>query len=200
MAYDRETWDEIREKIQAGMKPGQLAKIYKPISRQAIDKKAREHGWFNHRTEIDQRAIDKADGLRAGQSVEEASYAIESASNERAILILKHRQQWAEIDEFRTASILAARDAMKARTHTEKMKGFAEANALIGFYTRHANALSFGQEGQRRAYGFDYKLQRNDDADEAAETETRWALLDALDESERTESPMIEGEATEIRG
>ena len=139
--------------------------------------------------------------MKAGQSVEEASYAIESASNERAILILKHRQQWAEIDEFRTASILAARDAMKAKeTHTEKMKGFAEANALIGFYTRHANALSFGQEGQRRAYGFDYKLQRNDDADEAAENEVRRALLDALDESERTKSPMIEGEAMEIRG
>jgi hypothetical protein len=56
------------------------------------------------------------------------------------------------------------------------------AGGLVDFCVR-ANALLVGREGQRRAYGFDYTLQQDDNADEAAINERRREILRSLEEN-----------------
>ena len=183
MAYDEDVWDRIREDADRGLSPSRLAEIHKPVSRTAIIRRAKLEDWKNTRARIDARAHSKADGIALGQTGAETEAAIDAASDERAILILKHRQQWAMIERFRAESIRRALMSLETEKSDEVMLLRRDADWLLGYYNRQVTSTLEGQEGQRRAYGFDYKQQQEESEEDDAINERRRAILRSLEAS-----------------
>ena len=184
MAYDDAVWDKIRQDADRGLSPSKLAKLHSPVSRTAIIRRAKLEDWKNTRASIDARAHGKADGIALGQTDAETEAAIEQASDERAILILKHRQQWAVIDRFRAESIRRALMSLETEKSDEVMLLRRDADWLLGYYKRQAESILDAQEGQRRAYGFDYRQQQEESEEDEAISERRRAILRSLEVSE----------------
>jgi hypothetical protein len=184
LAYDEDVWDRIREDADRGLTPSRLAEIHKPVSRTAIIRRAKLEDWKNTRARIDARAHGKADGIEFGQTGAETEAAIGAASDERALLILKHRQQWAVIDRFQAESIRRALMSLEAEKSDEVTLLRRDADWLLGYYKRQAQSILDAQEGQRRAYGFDYRQQQEESEEDEAISERRRAILRSLEASE----------------
>ena len=58
-----------------------------------------------------------------------------------------------------------------------------DADWLLGYYKRQAESILDAQEGQRRAYGFDYRQQQEESEEDDAINERRRAILRSLDAS-----------------
>jgi hypothetical protein len=63
-----------------------------------------------------------------------------------------------------------------------------EANTITNIYIKHANVALNAQEGQRRAYGFDYKIQQKEEDRgnaNAQYAEQRRELIAQMEEANR---------------
>jgi hypothetical protein len=58
-----------------------------------------------------------------------------------------------------------------------------DADWLLGYYNRQVTSTFKGQEGQRRAYGFDYRQQQEESEEDDAISERRHAILRSLEAS-----------------
>ena len=125
--------------------------------------------------------IARPTASHSARPVAETEAAIEQASDERAILILKHRQQWAVIDRFRAESIRRALMSLETEKSDEVMLLRRDADWLLGYYKRQAESILDAQEGQRRAYGFDYRQQQEESEEDEAISERRRAILRSLE-------------------
>jgi hypothetical protein len=183
----KETWDEIRQALADGASFNHLEKRY-GVTRQNISRKARKLGWIKgDRDEIEREAHAKADGIRAGQSLDEIMEAIDRASDERAEIIKTHRRQWAALDMIRDTAMRLVLEAMSVNGVNREAL-IQEANTITNIYIKHANVALNAQEGQRRAYGFDYKIQQKEEDRgnaNAQYAEQRRQLIAQMEEANR---------------
>jgi hypothetical protein len=93
---------------------------------------------------------------------------LDSLPDERHALIRQHRREWRDLDRLRREAIRAASASHSPaanpgaeetdRVSTKEQLG--QAKLLMAMYKNAVEAITTKQEGERRAHGFDYKLQQ----------------------------------------
>ena len=180
-----EIWDDVGQEYEAGIGTlGQLERRW-PVSRQAIQKRARREGW--HRTspdELARRTDAKLNENASALSGAAASNPAEDPINQRAKLIQKHQRAWTEMDALWQDSVRAALDPAYASPDGEKFANAMErlnyANRLARLTSSLANTLLLAQEGERRAHGFHYRTQQKAAVADEAKQHQKAEDLEAL--------------------
>jgi hypothetical protein len=170
-------------------------------SHTAINKKADAEGWVSPRSpatvtaalafattgEVEQ-AVDQSARRRVlgVQSVDPAR-ALENAVDERAHVILGHREDWFAIAALKNEAkrILTDPAWRPAGWNSEKdqpnvFDRAEHAKELFKVYDLASKALVFGQEGERRAHGFSFQMQQKQDQHGAHMVERRKQLMEQI--------------------
>jgi hypothetical protein len=159
-------WLQIGEAYRSGASASSLSRIHQ-ISRQAIDAKAKRMGWRKGeyveavKSEVDSRAHAKADGTD-GVAEEALEAALDRAADARADIIREHRKQWAAMQKTLHDGMHLLHAAPESEEPGEASMRLKKAETMLNIFSKGTNAIFMYQEGQRRAHGFDYKIQKND--------------------------------------
>jgi hypothetical protein len=159
-------WVQIGDSLRSGASASSLSRIYN-VSRQAIDAKAKRMGWRKGEyvtavtSEVDSRAHAKADGTD-GISEEALEAALDRAADARAEIIKEHRKQWAAMQRTLHDGMQLLHSAPDGEEPGEASMRLKKAEVMLNIFSKGTNAIFMYQEGQRRAHGFDYKIQKND--------------------------------------
>lgn len=175
-------WKLLGAEYCAGVSTNQLSKRW-GISRPTIDDAARKNGWQRDpelKAALAAQTQQKVHGnLQVSPELQQA--AIEQLSDERSQVLHKHRMEWKGIyklreDAFRLLKgddpkMLAKPIVEDVKDETGKVivkgegpltltKRVNIAAKLIAMFEADARAIMTAQEGERRAHGFDYKVQQ----------------------------------------
>jgi hypothetical protein len=179
------------------------------VTRPAINKAIKRYGWSRDPVIMEalaeslkakysgpafQDGPELLDGVTGGD-------VTEGVAGDRQQLILQHQQQWANIrllrdDAFRLLRGLPTRLLAKPLDHDivdpetkkiiEKRETFTLtkrinlAHKIIATFEADARAMMTAQEGERRAWGFDYKTQQDGNQVSEHEMRRRNELIDNL--------------------
>ncbi len=176
-------WQIIREAYEEGTSLTEIGREY-GVSAQAVFKQARKRGWVraNRRTDDVQADVDslttaKLAGGFNHESINHAGInhpgddegnaeALEGAADLRAGIIQRHRTAWNEVRDLGRMALEAALepDWVPPGGETGRPLSFAKrieyATNLSRLFKQHAQDLMAAQEGERRANGFDYRIQQ----------------------------------------
>jgi len=154
-----DVWDEIERQYSGGVAIAAIAKAFN-VSRAKIKQTADEMGWVRGRKGKGAASPQASD---AGSSRGAGNAAAAAAADRRRLLIEQQRAAWDDVcavredayrllkgEEPRTIKGLATDDA------SERL---SRAATLLTMADKDANSLMRAQEGQRRAYGVDYKQE-----------------------------------------
>lgn len=189
-------WDEAKSYYEAGVPVSEIARRF-PITRTAINKRATRHGWIkgSESAGVTKLTGDTILGVRGVTDETRRDEIIGKVADERAGLIIAHRKSWTILDELQDEIVRCLRDKdylpptwpIHERTLVNEagevtaLKGApvepfdhearkAHTRFLQQTYRTLAEGMTTKQEGQRRSYGFDYKMQADSGAkDEAAD-------------------------------
>ena len=135
------------------------------LSRTAIRTRARLEGWI--RSGLDQEPLPCPAETR-GKRTHAVHPPLDALPDERHALIRQHRREWRDLDRLRREAIRAASASHSpaanrspeeaSRVNTKEQLG--QAKLLMAMYKNAVEAITTKQEGERRAHGFDYKLQQ----------------------------------------
>lgn len=180
-----EQWANVRKRYETtAISMNALAnELNGIISRQGLDKRAKRDGWIKgeiiHPDDTARRTALKLADITREMGPEEVEERLESLAEMRAALVRKHRDMWKEIDGIYNDAVKAYRDEtfmpedIRVRYALASDEGRAEimkkewsnkdrlryADKLFSIYKRASDGLMLHQEGERRAYSFDYKMQ-----------------------------------------
>ncbi len=183
-------WQIIREAYEEGTSLTEIGRQYE-VSAQAVHKQAKKRGWIRAnrgvsdvQADVDRLTTAKLAGgfnhagvNHAGvnhKSINHASEdegdaeALEGSADLRAGIIQRHRTAWNEVRELGRMAFQAALepDWVPPGDETGHPLPFGRrieyATNLSRLFRQHAQDLMAAQEGERRAHGFDYKLQRSE--------------------------------------
>jgi hypothetical protein len=175
-------WHLIREAYEEGTSLMEIGREY-GISAQAVHKQAKKRGWVraNRRTDDVQADVDRLTTAKlAGEfnhaipnhainhADEDEGYdaALEGAADLRVGMIQRHRAAWNEVRELGRIAFQAALepDWVPPGEEPGRPLPFARrldyATSLSRLFRQHAAELMAAQEGERRAHGFDYRMQQ----------------------------------------
>jgi hypothetical protein len=196
-----EEWNTIRCLYEAGVMSVRALAAKVGTSHTAINKKADAEGWVNPRsppsvtaaiafatTEEMEQAVDQSARRRVlgVQSIDPAQ-ALENAVDERAHVILCHRDDWSAIATLKAEAKRILTDPAWRPPNWNPGKGPPDmfdraehAKELFKVYDLASKALVFGQEGERRAHGFSFQMQQKQDQQGAHTVERRKQLIDQI--------------------
>ena len=187
-----ETWQVIRDQWAAGASDAALATQF-GVSRQTIERRATAHEWHrNDACEGTSGRPPDRPQAKGSDSRGNDGGPPSQPIRDRAQLALKHQAEWEEL-EFIRADVVAAfqdiriqlrssvssaspdRQNRKSSTGTQNLppglgprvtldEHLKQATRWAGLYEKAASGLQKAQEGERRAYGFDYKMQQQQTA------------------------------------
>jgi hypothetical protein len=175
-------WLAIGRAYEEGASPTALCRQYE-ISLQALYQQRKQRGWVrpNRRASNVQADVDTATtaklvgefnhadlnhGINHAGEDEGYAEAVEGAADLRVGIIQRHRTAWSEIRELERMAFQAALDPDWVPPGDEPGhplpfgKRIEYATSLAKLYKQHSEQLVTAQEGERRANGFDYKLQQ----------------------------------------
>jgi hypothetical protein len=168
-----EVWDEIAKQYEAGVALAVIAKTF-TVSRATIKQKADQLGWVRSR----RRKGNAGQQARASGSSQGArTTAAISAADRRRLLIEQQRAAWDDLCSMREDAHRLLRGEepriIKDLATDDVTERLSRAAMLLSMADKDANSLIRAQEGQRRAYGFDYKQQEAETKEEAEARERR---------------------------
>lgn len=128
-------WETIRAEYEAGASQTSLSKRH-GVSRKAIQKHIQAEGWMKDVTKSINRLVEaKVAGVVSGCDPLKKAEALDNAAKEKAAVIQRHREEWAEhkkhIDEALANGDFEAAKLAKITAETLKIR----------------------QEGERKAWG-----------------------------------------------
>lgn len=141
----RYDWETIRAEYEAGASQSELAKRH-GVSRTAIQKRIRSEGWMQDISGAINRLTEaKVAGVVAGCNPQKKAAALDRAADAKAAVILRHKEEWNKHQKL-IEDALAAGDFEKAKL------------AKIT-----AETIRIRQEGERKAWGIQDKVQADVD-------------------------------------
>jgi hypothetical protein len=175
-------WQIIRAAYEEGASLTEIGRRYE-VSAQAVHKQAKKRGWVRAdqglsdvQTDVDVATTAKLAGEfnHAGvnhginHAGEDEGYAaaVAGAADLRVGIIQRHRSAWSELPELQRTAFQAALDPDWVPPGDEPghplpfSKRIEYAMSVAKLYKQHAEQLMTAPEGERRANGFDYKLQQ----------------------------------------
>ncbi len=173
-------WAQVRAAYEGGANLSELARS-SGLSRTAIRTRARLEGWARPDAEQEPLPCPAETRSRRADAVHPP---LDALPDERHAVIRQHRREWKDLDRLRREAIRAASASPPANPSTEEASGMstkeqqAYAKALMGLYKTAVEAITTKQEGERRAHGFDYKIQQETGTvdKEKAERDARLAI------------------------
>ncbi len=164
MAARGAVWAKVRAAYQGGDSLSELSRS-SDLSRTAIRTRARLEGWT--RPDADQEPVPCPAGTKTRRT-DAVPASFDSLPDERHVLIRQHRREWRDLDRLRREATRTASAPHSPPAHlspeeasrwsTKEQLGHAK--LLMTLYKNAVEALSAKQEGERRAHGFDYKIQQ----------------------------------------
>ena len=164
MAARADVWAQVRAAFEGGANLSELARS-SGLSRTAIRTRARLEGWA--RSDAEQEPVPCPAETRS-RPTDAVHPPLDSLPDERHAVIRQHRREWRDLDRLRREAIRAASashsspadpSAEEANRMGNKERQ-SEAKLLMTLYKNAVEAITTKQEGERRAHGFDYKLQQ----------------------------------------
>ncbi len=175
-------WQIIRKAYEEGAALTEIGRQYE-VSAQAVHKQAKRRGWVraNRRVSDVQADVGTATtaklagefnhagpnhGINHRHEDESYAAAVEGAADLRVGIIQRHRSAWDELHELERMAFQAALDPDWVPPGDEPgqplpfSKRLDYATSLARLFKQHAEQLMTAQEGERRANGFDYKIQQ----------------------------------------
>jgi hypothetical protein len=173
-----EIWHEIARQYTAGVAVAVIARAFK-VSRARIKRKAEQLGWT--RAQANDDVVPRM--VHSGSSKAGTS-AVASAAHRRSVLIERHRAAWDEISAVRQDAYRLLRgeepQIIKDLATGDVDERLSRAARLLTMVDKDTNSLMRAQEGQRRAYGFDYKQQEAETKEDEAALEQRAEMVDSI--------------------
>jgi hypothetical protein len=164
MAARAAVWAQVQAAYQKGASLSELSRS-SGLSRTAIRTRARLEGWTKPDAEQEPVPCHAVSKDRRPNAVHPP---LDALPDERHALIRQHRREWRDLDRLRREAIRAASASHSPaanpgaeesnRVSTKEQLGHAK--LLMGLYKTAVEAITTKQEGERRAHGFDYKLQQ----------------------------------------
>ncbi len=164
MAARAAVWAQVRAAYEGGANLSELARS-SGLSRTAIRTRARLEGWT--RPDAEQEPVPCPAETKSRRT-DAVPTPLDSLPDERHAVIRQHRREWRDLDRLRREAVRAASASHSPaanlspeeahRVSTKEQLGHAK--LLMGLYKTAVEALTTKQEGERRAHGFDYKLQQ----------------------------------------
>ncbi len=164
MAAGAAVWAQVRAGYQSGYSLSELSRS-SDLSRTAIRTRARLEGWT--RPDADQEPVPCPAGTKTRRT-DAVPASFDSLPDERHVLIRQHRREWRDLDRLRREATRTASAPHSPPAHlspeeasrwsTKEQLGHAK--LLMTLYKNAVEALTTKQEGERRAHGFDYKIQQ----------------------------------------
>jgi hypothetical protein len=177
--FASDVWDEIGRQYRAGIAINVLAKTFK-VSRVTIERKAIQFSWIHDQGDPVAPRQEEA----SGSSQEPQQVGVAHGSNPRAVLVDRQSAAWEEVYAlWEDASRLLKGQKPKLVLGIAVDDGedrFALAVALITMFEKATKSLMTAQEGERRAYGYDYKQQQAAQAEDEAAARRRAELIRSL--------------------
>ncbi len=164
MAARAAVWAQVRAGYEGGANLSELSRS-SGLSRTAIRTRARLEGWT--RPDLDQEPVP-CPAVARDRRADAVHPPLDSLPDERHAVIRQHRREWRDLDRLRREAIRAASashsspadpSAEEANRMGNKERQ-SEAKLLMTLYKNAVEAITTKQEGERRAHGFDYKLQQ----------------------------------------
>jgi hypothetical protein len=176
-------WHIIREAYEEGTSLTEIGREY-DVSAQAVHKQAKKRGWARANREVSdvQADVDRLttaklaggfnhagvnhEGINHAGDDEGDAAALEGAADLRLRMIQRHRTAWSEVRELGRMAFQAALDPDWVPPGDEPGhplpfgKRIEYATSLSKLFKQHAAELMTAQEGERRAHGFDYRIQQ----------------------------------------
>lgn len=168
MGYSDGFWSDIKSAFERGVSTKKLSKI-NGVSRAAISTRAQKEGWTRPSAEEIERAVTNDTMSRLygvkGQNPAEDARAIGDVADERVAVIRGHRAEWKSLERLRRLAIKSAVDESFVPDGWDSAVPFSNSARLkfskevASLYRTLVEALTAKQEAERRAHGFDHKMQ-----------------------------------------
>ena len=178
-------WEKIEQQYADGVSVSALARTF-DLSRARISRRAKHFGWVRGSVEdVSTPTSRPAQGEAPGSSEERRQGPVD-CRDPRESLMQRHRAAWPEVwalrgDAYRILKgeqpVLLAGFKEDGATLEDRLSLAESLFAMVG---RDAKALSMAQEGERRAYGIDYKQQQATTAQDEAEVQRRRELASSI--------------------
>jgi len=129
------------------------------VVKSAIHTKSKKEGWVKAGetasiNEAAYRRADADDGLEREKNASSALKVIasrEESEQKRAAVIVLHRQEWSELNNFRKAALSKMKEAIEAADR----KIWWNAKIASDTILHHMRTLDIKQQGERRAWGLE---------------------------------------------
>ncbi len=164
MAARAAVWAQVQAAYQKGASLSEISRL-SGLSRAAIRVRARTEGWT--RSDLDQEPVP-CPAVARDRRADAVHPPLDNLPDERHVVIRQHRREWRDLDRLRREAIratsashsppadLSSEEANRMSTREQ----LSQAKLLMTLYKNAVEALSAKQEGERRAHGFDYKIQQ----------------------------------------
>lgn len=150
---ERYDWETIRAEYEAGSTMGQLSKRY-GVNKAAISRRAKKEGWTQDISGAVNRLTEaKVNGIVNTVDPQKKAAALDRAADAKAAVILRHKEEWDKHQKL-IEDALAAGDFEKAKL------------AKIT-----AETIRIRQEGERKAWGIQDKVQAEVDMGKGVEVQ-----------------------------
>ncbi|WP_134497384.1 hypothetical protein [Microvirga pakistanensis] len=178
-----ETWNEIAQQYADGIAVRAIARTFN-VSWAAIMRRAQASGWArgragDRRSHASQSAQDRFSGSPQTAGVDEVETV-----DPRTALLQRHRAAWAQIDILWDDAFHILRGEKPTLLEDMAFDSLEDREAtaakLMNIAKMATKGLMVAQEGERRAYGFDYKQQQEAAVEDEATARRRKELEDSL--------------------
>jgi hypothetical protein len=174
-----EVWNEIARQYRAGIIVSVIAKTFN-VSRVRIRLQAERFGWTRRATGGDALSPEGT----SSSSPEASTPTAHPVADSHRMLFDRHRAAWASVDELGDEAfrILQGEEpqvvkGLQLDSAEERIDFAAKVTTL---HQKRAKALMIAQEGERRAYGLDYKQQQEAQTEDEVETRRRRELTESI--------------------
>jgi len=191
-------WQKLGEAWSAGSSVSSLALKYN-VSRKAIDNAAKRYGWVKNPIINQALTVVRREKTKGNPRTAAEDSRVVHVACDRATLILQHQGQWSDIYELRqdafrmlrgepmrfvsNQDVLDENGGIVEKAETLSLtKRITLAHKLMAIFEADARSMMTAQEGERRAWGFDYRTQAEGNTVNEQELRRRNELIEKIRE------------------
>jgi hypothetical protein len=211
-------WSDIKDAYETGGRSiSDLSRTF-GVSRTSIQRHIKSQGWVvtgmtaaEAEEAVAERAHAKAMGVDLNADEATQVGQIERAADDRQVLITRHRRAWDAAvplhERLKKAFDAGWSPPDIPLAEFDESSRLKYASAIVGIYQKTVQSILVHQEGERRAHGFDYRIQQKS-AEFSAETATRrkelmaqlYEMMDRAAKDKRLIEDLRTGRAVVIDG